>query len=133
VAVIVPDFAVIVAVRFAWFAKPKPEEKVAVALPVLSVLSVEELSWPLVELKVIVAPDTVALLASTAVTVIVVEFELSEKIVVGVPDICMLTTGAVVVVGVGVVVVVLAVLSLQPARTAIAVANKNGAENLVIC
>ena len=38
-------------------------------------------------LKVIVAPDIDALLASIAFTVIVVEFELSVKIVVGVPDI----------------------------------------------
>ena len=82
-----PDVAAIVAVRFAWFAKPKPEEKVAVALPVASVVSVEELSWPVFVLRVIVAPDTDALLASIAFTVIMVKFELSEKIVVGVPDI----------------------------------------------
>ena len=83
----VPDVAVMVAVRFAWFAKPKPEENVAVALPVTSVMSVEELSWPVFVLRIIVAPDIDALLASIAFTVIRVEFELSVKIVVGVPEI----------------------------------------------
>jgi hypothetical protein len=78
---------VMVAVRFAWLAAPNPEEKVAVALPVASVTRLEELSWPLLVLRVIVAPDTDALLASIALTVIVAEFELSEKIVVGVPEI----------------------------------------------
>jgi hypothetical protein len=130
--VAVPDVAVMVAVRFAWFAKPEPEEKVAVALPVASVTSVEELSCPVFVLRVIFAPDTDALLASIAFTVIVVEFELSEKIVVGVPDIWIVATGAVVVVGGGVVELLELLPELQPAITAIAAANKNGTENLVI-
>jgi len=69
-----PDVAVTVAVRFAWFAKPKPEEKVAVAFPVASVMRLEELSWPVFVLRAIVAPDIDALLASIAFTVIVAEF-----------------------------------------------------------
>jgi hypothetical protein len=87
VAVAEPDVAVMVAVRFAWFAKPSPEEKDAVALPVASVVRVELLSCPELVLKVIVAPDTDALPASVAFTVIVVALESSVKTVEGVADI----------------------------------------------
>lgn len=84
-AVAAPAVAVMVAVRLALLALP--EEKIAVALPVASVVIVVVLSSPVSALRVIVAPDTAALLASTAVTVIVLEFELSELTVVGEPDI----------------------------------------------
>jgi hypothetical protein len=129
-AVAVPDVAVMVAVRFAWFANPKPEENVTVPLPVASVMMVEELSWPLLVLRVIVAPVTDALLASIALTVIVEKFELSVNIVEGVPEICMVATGAVPVAG-GVVVVPPALPpALQPAINANTIAEHNHAENL---
>jgi hypothetical protein len=81
----VPPAAVMVAVRLALL--KVPEENVAVALPVASVVTVEVLRRPVSALKVILASGTIALVALTAVTVIVLEFELSDLIVVGEPDI----------------------------------------------
>ncbi|MGB8076789.1 MAG: hypothetical protein WCF09_02805 [Gallionella sp.] len=92
-------------------------------------MSVEELSWPVVVLRTIVAPDTDALLASVAFTVIVEKFELSVKIVDGVPDICIVATGAVPVAG-GVVVLLPVLTPLQPARTKSTDAARNGIEIL---
>lgn len=81
----VPPVAVIVAVRFALL--KVPEEKVAVARPVASVVTVEVLSSPVSALMSICASGTAALVALTAVTVMVLESELSDFIVVGVPEI----------------------------------------------
>lgn len=83
-AVAVPAVAVIVAVRLALLAAP--EENVAVALPVASVVTVEVESRPVSALRLISTPGTDELVALTARIVIVLEFELSVLIVVGVPD-----------------------------------------------
>jgi acetyl-CoA carboxylase carboxyltransferase component len=74
-----------VAVRFALL--NVPEENVAVARPVGSVVTVEVLSSPVSALICICASGTAALVALTAVTVMVLESELSDFIVVGVPEI----------------------------------------------
>jgi hypothetical protein len=115
-----PAVAVIVAVRLALLAEP--EEKVVLAFPVASVVNVELANSPVSAFKVILVSGTVALFASTAVTVIVVFVELSDLIVEGVPEIWMPAT----VDAVGVAAVpVPAVLSLHPASSATEATSRN--------
>jgi len=80
-----PAVAVMVAVRLALLAVP--DEKVSVALPVLSVVTVDTESRPVSVTSVTTAPATDELVVLTAATVIKLVVEPSDLTVVGVPDI----------------------------------------------
>ncbi|OGT16566.1 MAG: hypothetical protein A3J49_19225 [Gallionellales bacterium RIFCSPHIGHO2_02_FULL_57_16] len=105
-----------------------PLDKVTVAFPVESDVTVVALKLPLVAAKVTATPDKTPLEASVTVAVSVAESELSVLIeVVDVPNATAFT----------VVVVVAAVVPAvppppQPVSSAIDSANKNAAENPVI-
>lgn len=81
VVFIPPDEAVIVAVRLDLLAVP--EEKVKVALPAASVVTVWVLRMPVSALRLITTFGVAASAALSAVRVTVVEFELSDLTVVG--------------------------------------------------
>lgn len=78
---VTPALAVMVAVRLALLVVP--EEKVKVALPVVSVVTVEVLRMPVSALKATATFGTAAFVAVSAVSVIVVDEELSDLTVVG--------------------------------------------------
>ena len=122
-----PAVAVMVAVRLILLA---PEEKVTVAVPAAPVTTVADPKTPVSVPMVKATPGTAAFVAFNAVTVIVVEVELSDLTVVGTAK--RSREAAVTVVVVVVVVVVPAVPPPpQPASNEIDAANKNDAENPV--
>ena len=81
---VTPALAVMVAVRLALLAVP--EEKVKVALPLASVVTVGVLTIPVFALKLTTTPDMAAFPLSNAVTVTVAEVELSDLTVVGIAE-----------------------------------------------
>src|SRR3989338_7333905 len=121
-----PAVAVMVAVRLILLA---PEEKVTVAVPAAPVTTVADPKTPVSVPMVKATTGTAAFVAFNAVTVIVVEVELSDLTVVGTAK--RSREAAVTVVVVVVVVVPAVPPPPQPASNEIDAANKNDAENPV--